>query len=82
MNVVCYERVCYEWVCYECGLVWVARYMKKRLKRNDEICYSLSNSMQQTLMEICAKFRQTIVQELGGPRLFVRSAKEAEEIGS
>ena len=56
--------------------------LKKRLKRNDEIYQSLSNSMPQTVMETCAKFRQTIAQQLGGPHLFVRSAKEAKEIGS
>jgi len=55
--------------------------LKKRLKWNDEIYQSVSNSMPQTVMETCAKFRQTIAQELGGPRLFVRSAKEVEEIG-
>jgi len=38
--------------------------------------------MPQTVMETYAKFRQTITQELGGPCLFMRSAKEAEEIGS
>jgi len=56
--------------------------LKKRLKRNDEIYQSLFNSMPQTVMETWAKLRQTIAQELGAPRLFVRSAKEAEEIGS